>query len=171
MENRKSREFLRQREDEAAWESVRSTARPADCDVDAPGVGARRLQLIVCSSFEYEDEPAWEIRQLNDEWRLFRSEVVESFPNVQLVDYRRVPVEPAVLASFLSRVAALSLPIAPDLDGMAGVDGETWQLTLYGDMCSECRFQWWSSPPPHWEPLASFAAEMRDAFRAAERRT
>src|SRR5258708_6460756 len=119
MGNRKAREFMSQQQDNAAWERVRSSARPAVCDVHAPGIGHRRLQLIVCPSFE--EGQAWEIRQLEKEWSLYRSEVVESWPNVQLIDDRRIPIEPGVLSSFFSRVIALSLPIAPDLNDTAGL--------------------------------------------------
>jgi hypothetical protein len=169
MGNRKAREFTFQKEAEAAWERARSTARPAVCDVDVPGIGERRLQLIVCSSFEYDEDPAWEIRQLQEDWWLFRSEVVESWPNVQLIDYRPIAVEPVVLSSFFSRVTALSLSIRPDLE-TEGLDGEIWQLAVFGGMFSECRFQWWTEPPVQWKPLADLAAEMRDVFAAAERR-
>jgi hypothetical protein len=170
MGNREPGEFLLQKQDTAAWERACSAARPAVCDLDMPGIGERRLQLIVCSSFEYDEEPAWEVRQLQQEWWLFRSDVVESWPNVELVEYRPIVLEAAVLSSFFSRVTALSLSIRPDLE-TDGLDGEIWQLAVFGQMESACRFQWWSASPAQWKPLADLAAEMRDAFTAAESRS
>jgi hypothetical protein len=107
MGNRKPSKFLLQNQDVAAWERVCSAVRPAACDLDMPGIGERRLQLIVCSTFEHDEKRAWEIRQLEEAWWLFRSEVVESWPNVRLIDYRPIPVEPALLSTFFTRVTAL----------------------------------------------------------------
>ena len=171
MENDNARVFISQQPDDAAWQQIQSTARSAVSDVEAPGIGQRRLQLIVCPSADFEEGQAWEIRQNHQAWWLFRSEVIESLPNVQLIDYRPVLIDPAVLSSFFSRVIALSLPIAPDLDDTAGLDGEIQQLAVFGDMLSECRFQWWSVPPLQWKPLVDLAGEMLNVFAPAARRT
>jgi hypothetical protein len=158
-----------QQQDDPNWQRILREARPAVCDVGAHGIGLRRLQLIVCQSFEYEQDWAWEIRQLQSEWWLFRSEVVESWPHVQLIDYQPIAIDAALLSSFFIRVVALSLPIAPSLNDMAGIDGDITQLAVFGDMFSECRFQWWSGSPPQWQPLVDLAAEMFEAFATATR--
>ena len=153
-------------QDDAVWERVRTAARPVVCDVELPGIGERCLQLILCR--ENEDSPAWEIRRFEEDWWLFRSEIAASWPNIELIDYRPIPVEPGMLSSFFSRVIALSLPIAPDFE-TEGIDGDIWQLAVFGLMESTCRFQWWSQPPRNWKLLADLAAEMLHAFSAAER--
>ncbi len=168
MESEKPSNFIPLNPDDAACERLRSVARPAVCDVEAPGIGERRLQLIVCPEFDDEPGLAWEVRQSQQGWFLFFSEIVESWPNVQLVDYRPVTIASAVLSSFFNRVIALSLPIEPDFE-TEGLDGEIWQLAVFGVMDSTCRFQWWTEPPPHWQPLASLAAEMREVFASATR--
>ena len=169
MDHEKARVCIVPPQDSADWQRVQSEARPAVCDVAVTGLGQRRLQLIVCSAFEHEESLAGEIRQLNDEWWLFRSELVESWPNVQLIGYQPIPINPAVLSSFFERVGALSLPIAGCLDDMDGLDGEVVQLAVFGNMCSECRFQWWSGTQHHWKPLIDLTAEMCDVVALATR--
>jgi hypothetical protein len=146
---------------------VRTAARPATSDVFARGIGIRRLQLIVCPSFS--DSAAWEVRQLQDEWTLFRSRVVDPWPAVQLVGYEPIAIDPAVLFSFFARVIGLTLPISPDLSGMGGCDGTVRQLAVFGDLSSEWHFQWWSQPPEQRKPLTDVAAEMEKTFSVAER--
>lgn len=165
MGNRKAREFILQQQDDADWQRVRSETRAAICDVRARGIGHRRLQLIVCPSFE--DGQAWEIRQ-QVEWRLFRSEVVDPWPNVQLIGYDPISIDPALLSSFFKRAVSLSLPIAPFLNDMEGLDGEITQIAIFGGF-SECRFQWWSESPPEWKPLVDLTAEMLKTFESAAR--
>jgi len=70
------------------------------------------------------------------------------------------------LRAFFDRLTSLTLPIAPDLSNLAGADGETTQLALFGDLHSHVRFQWWSDYPPAWEPLVTIAKEMLSAFGA-----
>jgi hypothetical protein len=165
MGNQRARAFALRQLDAADWERVRTATRPAADDVCAAGIGVRRLQLIVCPSFG--ESRAWEVRQSDREWWLFGSRVAAPWPAVQLVGYEPLAADPAVLSAFFERAAGLSLPIAPDLGGMGGVDGTVSQLAVFGDMFSECRFQWWSQPPAHWRPLADLAAEMLAAFAAA----
>jgi hypothetical protein len=68
------------------------------------------------------------------------------------------------LRSFFDRLTSLTLPIAPDLSNMSGLDGETTQLALLGDLHSHVRFEWWSEYPPAWKPLVEIANEMLRAF-------
>ncbi|HVF74577.1 MAG TPA: hypothetical protein VM938_05970, partial [Acidimicrobiales bacterium] len=84
------------------------------------------------------------------------------------VGYDPVPFESDRLAAFFQRVATLTMPIGPDLSGYGGCDGTMYQLAAFGDLFSACRFQWWSSWPPHWQPLVDIASEMIEAFTDAE---
>jgi hypothetical protein len=168
MGNRKAREFMKSKEDEAAWERAISQPRLAICDVHARGIGLRRLQVIVCPSFD--EGRCWEIRQRDDEWWLFRSEIVSDWPEIQLVGYQPVPIATGALSSFFARVVSLSLPIAPCLNGMDGADGDIYQLAVFGDMYSEWRLQWWSEAPASWRPLVEITEEIIEAFAAATRK-
>ncbi len=167
MGNRRARENRLQRQNAADWERVRTETRPAESDVCAHGIGLRRLQLIVCPSFE---EPhAWEVRQRDLDWRLFESHVVSDWPPVQLIGYEPLVAETSTLKRLFESAAGLSLPISPDMSGSAGADGTVIQLALFGDLSSECRFQWWSNPPEQWRPLTDLAGEMLATFAAAKR--
>ena len=166
MGNRRSREYRLQQEREADWHRARIVPRLAMDDVTAVGIGPRRLQLIVCPSFN--EGLAWEVRQQESKWSLFRSRVVSPWPAVQLAGYDPVPIESSVLSSLFDRVVALRVPVLPDLSGMAGVDGTITQLAVFGDMWFELRFQWWSEAPAQWRPLIEIADEMLRAFSAAE---
>jgi hypothetical protein len=167
MGNPKSREFMRRQEDDGDWSRAVSKPRLAICDVHARGIGIRRMQLIVCPSFE--PEHAWEVRQRESAWLLFRSEVVSDWPELQLVGYDHVRIDDNILATFFARLVSLSLPITPYLNGMGGLDGDIYQLGVFGDIFSEWRFQWWSQYPPSWQPLVEIAEEMLGAFSTAAR--
>jgi hypothetical protein len=91
------------------------------------------------------------VRQSGDEWRLFRSSVIESSQDApRLFGYEQILFDSAELAELFARITALSLPIGPAICGYAGADGTTYQLALFGALYSECRFQWWSEAPPQW---------------------
>jgi hypothetical protein len=51
-------------------------------------------------------------------------------------------------------LAAASVPAFPPT-GHMGLDGVTFELVLSADLVST-RYRWWTSPPPGWEPLATF---------------
>lgn len=164
MGNRKSRELMKQQDDYAAWTVATTQPRLAVSDVHARGIGTRRLQLIVGPSFT--EGMAWEVRQFENRWHLYRSDVLSDRP-LHLLGYARLSIESGILESFFNRIVSLTLPIMPTLNGMAGADGESFQLAIFGDMWSEVRFQWWSEPPQAWMPLVAIAAEMIRAFKAA----
>jgi hypothetical protein len=168
MHNRKSREFMMQQEAAADWDRVVNQPRSAIADVHARGIGHRRLQLIVCPSFE--SAMGWEVRQLDEEWSSFRSDVVSDWPIIELVGYDRVAIDSDVLASLYNRSASLSLPIPFADSDTAYLDGTGYQLAIFGESFCECRFQWWSDPPANWKPLADVAEEAIFLFTAAARR-
>jgi hypothetical protein len=82
--------------------------------------------------------------------------------NVQ--GYEPVDFESSQLRTYFERLTSLSLPVAPDLSNMAGLDGTVTQLALFGDMWSQVRYQWWSEHPPGWAPLVQIAHEMLATF-------
>jgi len=71
MANRRLWAFALRAHDDANWQRAQSEARPVACDVQADGIGLRRLQLVVCPSIE--PGQAWEIRACAEDWWLFRS--------------------------------------------------------------------------------------------------
>jgi hypothetical protein len=146
------------------WDRVRTRTRLATTDVSIPGTGWRRLQLI--DGVEPSDGVAWEIRQKDDCWFLFSSRVTENMPELFLIGYEPTPFDSAALASYYNRIATLSLPLSPHLGDQLGLDGDMTQIAIFGGLYSECRFQWWSEPPPQWLPLVDIASEMAEAFSA-----
>jgi hypothetical protein len=159
-------EFRLHYEENAAWKRAIAEPRLAYDDMSSSGIGIRRLQLIRCPAFE--EACAYEIRQGGAEWRLFSSQVVESPPQLMLVGYNHIPIDSKVLSSFFERVVSTSLPLAPFLDGSAGLDGTLFELAIFGDKLSEWRFKWWSVSPPQWSELVAIANEMLVCFASAE---
>jgi hypothetical protein len=164
MGNRRAREFVLRQADEEGWGRARTLPRPVNGTVGARGCGGLRLQLVVCPSFE--EGVAWEVRQRGDEWFLYRSAVVGG-PTIQLVGFDWLSADPLRLAGFYARVTALTLPLSPDRSGLAGADGTSYQLAVYGDLWSGWRFQWWSEYPRQWQPIVDLADEMAALFGPA----
>jgi hypothetical protein len=162
--NRRARELMLRQAEEADWQRVRVEPRPARCDVHARGIGARRLQLIVAPSFGTVS--AWEVRQC-EEWQLIHPHVFATDPELMLVGHEVVPFDSFKLAAYFERLAALTLPLRPDLSGYGGADGTGYELAMFGDLWSAWRFKWWSEWPEQWRPLVDLAAEMHGAFVAA----
>ena len=80
-----------------------------------------------------------------------------------------VPFASAALAEYFERLAALTLPLRPDMSGCGGADGTLYEVAVFGDLYSGWRFQWWSDWPEQWRPLVELAEEMHAAFSAAHR--
>ena len=158
MGNSKAREYTKQREREEAWTHAMTKPRLATEDVCAQGIGLRRLQLIICPSFE--PGYAWELRQLDDEWVLYRSELISDAGPLELIGLCRVPFASSALEAFFNRIESLSVPISLHPIDVGGLDGTIYQLAVFGGMYSEVRYQWWSEPPPAWKPLVDIATEM-----------
>lgn len=162
MGNRRAREFALKRDDDKSWLRARNEPRLAIDDVHARGIGMRRLQLLCLPSFD--ESLAFEVRQASSEWRLYSSRIAESWPTLRLTGYDHIQIDSETLATFFSRVTALSLPLAPYLNDSLGLDGTMFHLAIFGDMFSEWRFQWWSDAPPQWQPLVEIANEMLHMF-------
>ena len=159
----RSRKLRQEQERQASWDRLRTAPwNPLDSQ-RAVGSGRERIQLIHLPSFS---PPAfWEVCELQSEWLLYSSRVVEPWwPTLSVQGYEPVPFDGVRLRNFFERLTALTLPIAPDLSKMAGLDGATTQLALFGDLHSQVRFEWWSEYPPAWGPLVKLADEMLDAF-------
>jgi hypothetical protein len=164
--NRRARELRLRQAEEAEWARVRTEPRPAHADPHARGIGGRRLHLIVAPSFD--PASVWDVRvRQGREWQLVRPRVVATQPELLVVGHDVVPFPSAALAAYFERVAALRLPLRPDLSGYEGADGTLHELAVFGDLSSAWRFQWWSEWPEQWRPLVELAAEMHTAFTAA----
>ena len=98
MGNHKARELMKLKEQDALWQRIQNEPRPATRDVFAQGIGQLRIQLIECPSFD--DAQAWDVRDGEQGWRLFRSRVLETTAEVQLIGYERVEFPPEQLTSF-----------------------------------------------------------------------
>ena len=167
MGNKKAREVVKQRERDLEWERAWTTPRAITTNIHGFGIGERRLQLIVLPAFRTGH--AWEVRRLDEQWMLYRSEILVQLPlEVQLVGYEQVPMERKTLRSFFERLTALSISLEPDLSGRRGCDGTLTQVAVFGSLLSEWRFQWWDDAPAKWKALTDLAAEMLAAFLSAE---
>lgn len=165
MGNRKTREYMLKSEDEELWRLARTEPRTADTDVHARGIGLRRVQLIVYPSFFRSR--AWEMRQLEVRWTLYKSEGVEGSP-LLLAGYDLVSVDSSILSSYFERLAGFTVPLAPYLCNYGVADGTGCQISLFGDLGTSWRFRWeFDSPPPQWQPLSDLAHEMDQVFSQA----
>lgn len=154
----------RSQTDAAEWSRACSEPRRIDHSLFAVGLGMRRLQIVVCPSFE--PGRAWEVRQSGD-WALYASAVVSEEWEPQLIGYDRVSFSSERLAGLFGDLISTSLPLAPDLSGGGGLDGTRYQLAVYGDLSSEWRLQWWSKWPAPWSPVVERALAMDREFAAA----
>lgn len=147
----------------ADWEQLQVTPRDPYGRVCFPGIGILRVQLVIEPSFE--EGFSWDIRVRDPEWRLFRSTIPRLnehnvHEGIKLLGYEELGIESDILRAYFDKLRSLTLPIAPLFNGMGGLDGTSFQLALFGDPHAQVRFQWWSDPPPQWEPLIEIANEM-----------
>jgi hypothetical protein len=164
MGNRKAREWQHEQDRRASWERLRGGPWSPDDDLRAFGSGKVRAQVIHLPSF---DPPSfWEVCALDGGWVLYTAAVVADwYPGpLRLQGYDLVPFPPEKLRGFVGRLMSVSVPVAPHLNDMGCVDGTVTRLTLFGDLFSCVRFQWWSDYPPGWAPLVRMADEMIAAF-------
>lgn len=162
MGNRRGRELRLQQEQDASLEKLRTEPRPALADAHAFGIGTLRIQAWACPSFERARY--WEVRQLEHEWLLYASEVVQQLPELTVVGFEKTPFDSTQLRDYFQSLTSLSLPLKPDLSGTEGLDGTRFGLGILGDLSSQIRFEWWSQFPPQWEPMIQIADQMLKEF-------
>jgi len=163
----RSREFREQQELQAAWHRLRAepwspleTRRTLDS-------GWPRIQLVRLPSFSAPT--FWEICEYGSEWKLYTSTVVDShWSRLTVRGYEPVEFDGRKLKTYFKRLTALTLPIAPELRSLGGLDGTVTQLALFGALSSQVRYQWWSDHPPGWKPLVKIVDQMFKAFGGSE---
>lgn len=146
------------------WEQARTVPRDFFEDVHLPGTGMRRLQVAFVPSFGQGF--AWDIRVWGSTWSLFRSAVSNdpSSEPMTLSGYEELDADGDMLRGCLDKVRALTLPVGPLFNNIGGADGTVYHLSIFGDLYSEVRFQWWTDFPPQWEPLVVIANDMIETF-------
>ena len=165
MGNKKSREYMKQREDLDAMIRAQTEERPITADVFARGIGVRSIQLVRMPSFV--DGYSWDVRQRGNKWTLYRGVIP---PDVRCVrGLARLDADSDTLASFFDDICNLNISLKPDLSSMGGCDGATFQLALFGDLFSEWRIQWWSDAPSQWKSLVAIADRMMAHFDGLEK--
>lgn len=159
----RSRELRKEQERQASWDRLQTAPWDPLESHRAVGSGRRRLQLIHLPSFS--PPSFWEVCELQSKWLLYSSKIVGTWwPTLRVQGYEPIQFDGDRLRSYFERLTALHLPIAPDLSNMAGLDGVTTQLAMFGDLHSQVRFEWWSEYPPAWKPLVDIANEMLEAL-------
>lgn len=98
-----------------AWRRATTEPRGLDAVVRIPGLGHNLYAFTELPSFS--PGYSWEVRRLQGEWAVFRSEVVQGAGAPQLLGYQRLKLRPRALDAKISAFAALSLdpPSALDL--------------------------------------------------------
>jgi len=163
----RSREFREQQELQAAWDRLRAepwspleTRRTLDS-------GRPRIQLVRLASFSAPT--FWEICEYGSEWKLYTSTVVDpDWTKLTVRGYEPIKFDGRKLKTYFKRLTALTLPIAPELRSLGGLDGTITQLALFGELSSQVRYQWWSDHPPGWKPLVKIVDQMFKAFGGSE---
>ena len=166
MGNKKAREMQKRREVLDEIRNAQSIPRTVDQHVGWRGSGSRVLQVVCSPSFE--PGWAWEVRRLDDDYKIYRSKIApESQHDIQLVGYSGLDVPSDKLRSFWSSVCSLAVNVAPLYNELAGADGVSYQLAIFGDMQSSVRFSWWSEYPSEWTPLVDVTNQMIELFKGA----
>ena len=166
----RSRQLRQEQERQASWDRLRASPwSPFDLG-RAFDSGQQRIQLVRLPSFSPPE--FWEVCQGGAEWLLYSSTVVDPDSSRLMVQgYEPVSFDGGRLKTYFERITSLTLPVAPDLSNMSGLDGVATQLALFGDLWSQVRYQWWSEHPPGWTPLVEIVVEMFEAFGGPRVRT
>lgn len=154
--------------------TISGDPRPIERDVSLSSIGGRMkgiriFQIVFAPSFS--QGYAWDIRRTKDDLRLYRSKVV--FHNMQymLKDYCQLDIASIKLDNYFNQLRKVSLSISPlyrdEELSTTGLDGEVYQLALFGEMHSSTRFIWWSHPPAQWNGLVAITNQMISEFLEA----
>ena len=166
-QRKKEQAEARQQEMAEAWEIARNVERELDRDVRVPDIGIRRVRVIVMPAFT---QPyAWEIREREECFRLYRSTVMVKMPqlSLSLLGYDELESKTRELRRHLDRLWGMSIPVVPDLTERVGRDGVGYELVLFGNGCSQVRFEWHNDGPRQWRPLIDTVMKMIEDFKAA----
>ncbi len=157
----------RQKELAEAWEKARGVERGLDRDVRVPDIGFRRVRIIIMPAFT--QRYMWEIREREECLRLYRSTVVVKMPqlSLSLLGYDELESKTRELRRHLDRLWSMSIPVVPDLTERESRDGVGYELVLFGNMCSQVRFEWHNDGPAQWRPLIDAVMGMIEDFKAA----
>jgi hypothetical protein len=161
MGNKLAREYQKRAANEADWKRAQTERRPFFKDVRASGIGERRLTIIHCPSFE--QGYGWDLREIDDRLRLYRSRVCPGAN--MLVGYDLLQFSSKSLREYLARLHAIKISLDPV--GRVGLDGTTFHLSLQKGW-SSIQLSWWEEPQEDWGEIASITAEMIGQFAAAQ---
>ncbi|MES2738620.1 MAG: hypothetical protein V4672_20050 [Verrucomicrobiota bacterium] len=161
MGNKLAREFQKLALEAADWERVRTEERPFFQDAHATGIGSRRLTLIHCPSFDRGY--AWDIREIEDRFRLYRSRVCHG--STQLKGYDLLQFESKPLREYLRRLQAIKIALHPT--GRAGLDGTSVHLGIFSGGVASIQLSWWGEPQNEWKEIGVITEEMRKQFSQA----
>lgn len=122
-----------QKEMAEAWENARGVERGLDEDVQVPGIGIRRVQIIVMPAFSAWF--SWDIHERDGCLRLYRSSVEVKAPSsaLSLLGYDELEFKSRELRRYLDRIWSVSIPLRPDLSERQVRDGVGYELVLFGD--------------------------------------
>jgi hypothetical protein len=121
------------------------------------------MQIVRLPSFS--PPSFWEVCQRDSEWLLYRATVVDpDWDALKVQRYESVAFDSDRLKAYFERLTSMTMPVAPDLSNMSGLDGTVTQVALFGDMSSAVRYQWWSEHPTGWTPLVEVVEDMLVAF-------
>ena len=151
---------------EAELQRALTEPRFPDQDFFSPVIGGGlRMQLIVCPSFE--EAKAWDITMKPDGWSLFRSRVVQTYPEVLLQGYDLLLFQSDRLKEYFESITSLSLPLTV-VGESGGLDDTSFQFAVFSGPGYSWRLHWWEDPLPQWYPLIKIVDDMILAFSGIE---
>lgn len=141
-----------------AWRRATTEPRALDSVVHLPGLGQNYYCFTELPPFT--PGHSWDVRRLQGEWAVFRSDVVEGASTRQLLGYQRLALRPRALDRKMSALGAMSLPIPAEPPFLVlRQDGTTYRFAVVRGGDAVMHLSWWEQGPPDWKPL-------RRAYRA-----
>ncbi len=159
--------FQRELERKEQLAKALSSSRHVDDDIGCSDFGTRLLQIVYRPSFE--PTRVWEIRQQDDDYTVFEALMHKTDWYTIAPGYKQLGVPSDTLKYHLDRCNSLAVPIAMPCTNTYGLDGNMYELALFGTQCS-LRVVWHEEPHEAWAELAAYTREAIDVLKMAGKR-
>jgi hypothetical protein len=154
--------LLRAREEAAQRAAEESRERRVGEDVHWRGVGLLLLQVSESPSFE--PGHLWDVRELEDTFKVYVSQTNPDKPGYLLPGYTELAFEQAPFRDLIGQLERAQVGMPLSFQGKSGCDGTGYSLTRRVGFDS-VSFSWWEDGPPEWRPLTGPALALIQYFK------